>query len=282
MTSFKLVDNPVDLGRTATEPSKKDLKETDLSLEGLQTTLIKLHQGLFKAGHRVVIVLEGMDAAGKGGIIRRLTRHLDPRSVRVWPIGAPTAFELRTHYLQRFWRRLPGQGEIAIFDRSWYGRILVERVEGLSKAEEWQRAYREINEFERQLTDDGVILIKLFLHLSEAEQLKRLLSRIREPSKHWKIAPADLISRRYWHDYFTAYQDMLNKTATVNAPWYAIPADNKAYLRYQALAIVVETLQAKIDLSQVNVLSPEVIALIIEDFGPEAFDTNTQAKGKAS
>lgn len=273
MTSFKLVDDPVDLSHTATHPGKKELKQTDLELDDLQATLVKLHQGLFKAGHRVVIVLEGTDAAGKGGIIRRMTRHLDPRSVRVWPIGAPTKSELRTHYLQRFWRRLPEQGEIAIFDRSWYGRILVERVEGFCTPAEWQRAYREINEFERQLTDDGVILIKLFLHLSEDEQLKRLLSRIHEPTKHWKISPADLISRRYWAEYFAAYQDMLNKNATVNAPWYAIPADHKDYMRYQALSIVVETLQAKVDLTQVNVLSPEVIALIIEDFGPEVFDS---------
>ena len=218
MPGNKLVDQPLDLTLCATHPGKKQLNEESLKLDELQTELVKLHQGLFKAGHRVVIVLEGMDAAGKGGIIRRVTRHLDPRSIRVWPIGAPSASELRSHYLQRFWRRLPEQGEIAIFDRSWYGRVLVERVEGLCQPNEWQRAFREINEFERQLTDDGVILIKLFLHLSKEEQLARLLSRIREPAKHWKITPADLISRRYWPEYAQAYQEMLNKTSGTNAP----------------------------------------------------------------
>ena len=272
MSGSNLVDHPIDLSLSASSPGKKVLKDCDLDLHDLQTELVRLHHGLFKAGHRVVIVLEGMDAAGKGGIIRRMTRYLDPRSVRVWPIGAPSSSELRSHYLQRFWRRLPEQGEIAIFDRSWYGRVLVERVEGLCQACEWQRAYREINEFERQLTDDGVILIKLFLHLSKEEQLERLLKRIREPAKHWKITPSDLISRRYWAEYAQAYQDMLDKTSMKNAPWYVLPADHKAFLRHQALSLVVETLRDKVDLSQVNVLSPEVIALIIEDLGQHAFD----------
>ena len=170
---------------------------------------------------------------------------------------------------------MPEQGEIAIYDRSWYGRVLVERVEGLCKPKEWQRAFREIDEFERQLTDDGVILIKLFLHLSKEEQLQRLLSRIREPAKHWKITPSDLISRRYWAGYAQAFQEMLNQTSSINAPWYVIPADHKPFMRYQALSIVTETLRTKVDLSQVNVLSSEVIALIIEDLGQQAFDTES-------
>lgn len=274
---IKLVDEPIDLSLESTKPDSpvKNPKET---LKALQLKLLRLHLALYREQRRVVIVFEGTDTAGKGGVIRRLTRNLDPRGVRVWPIGAPTPEESRHHYLQRFWRRLPEHGEIAVFDRSWYGRVLVERVEGFCDEAAWSRAYREINEFERQLVDDDVVLIKIFLNLSKKEQLRRLMDRIREPSKRWKITAADLQSRNYWDDYQQAYQDMLNKTATVSAPWHVVPADDKQTLRIEAMKIIVEKMEAIVDASNVSLLSPEVIALVIEQFGENILQPVTPEK----
>jgi polyphosphate kinase 2 (PPK2 family) len=255
----------VTLSRLDTRPPKKAGKSVDI--DPLQLTLLRIHQGLFRENKRVILVIEGTDTAGKGGLIRRITRYLDPRTVRVWPIGAPTAEESAGHYLQRFWQRLPSRGEMAIFDRSWYGRVLVERVEGLCTETEWQRAYREINEFERQLVDDGVILFKLFLHLSKEEQLNRLMDRIREPTKHWKITTADLISRRFWKSYQQAYQDMINQTSSPGAPWHLLPADDKSWARHQALSSLVDFLTPHVDLASVTLLDPAVLALIEAEFG---------------
>src|SRR5690606_27479529 len=151
-------------------------------IDALQLELLRAQLALNKEGKRAIILIEGTDTAGKGGIIRRITRHLDPRGAHVWPIGAPGKDEQSRHYLFRFWQRLPVPGEITIFDRSWYGRVLVERVEGFASEAEWKRAYRELNEFERQLTDDGVILIKIFLHLSREAQYNRFMERIKEPT----------------------------------------------------------------------------------------------------
>ena len=205
-----------------------------------QVRLQRIQQAYIHTGDRAMIVLEGYDAAGKGGVIRRMSSKLDPRSFRVWPISAPNDTERRQHYLQRFWLRVPEHGHIAVFDRSWYGRVLVERVEGLASRAVWRRAYREINEFERQLVDDGVRVIKVFLKVSHKEQLRRLRERLEVPHKQWKLTHEDFRNRAKRTKYDKAVADMLMKTSTVPAPWYVIPADNKLYARVETLRCIAE------------------------------------------
>lgn len=268
MKARKLIEEKIQLKKLATEPDKP-VKNPSKKIDELQLELLRAQLALLKEGKRCIVMMEGTDTAGKGGIIRRLTRHLDPRSAHVWPIGAPARWEQSRHYLFRFWQKLPEPGEITIFDRSWYGRVLVERVEGFATEAEWKRAYRELNEFERQLTDDGVILIKIFLHLSKEAQYNRFMERIKEPTKRWKLTVADLKSRRFWKDYQQAYEDMLNKTATRNAPWYLIPADDKDAARIMALATIADGLKKHVDPERVNLLEPAVMTAIIEEFGED-------------
>jgi polyphosphate kinase 2 (PPK2 family) len=191
----------------------------------------------------VAIVFEGWDAAGKGGAIKRLTAKMDPRGYVVWPIAAPTGDDKEHHYLYRFWRRLPEAGQIAIFDRSWYGRVLVERVEGFCSEVAWRRAYSEINQFERQLVDARTILIKFWLHISRQEQLRRFRERERTHYKSWKLTDDDWRNRGRWDDYLQATEDMLIKTSTHLAPWTVVEANNKPYARVKVLQTVVERLR---------------------------------------
>lgn len=268
MKVVKLTGDPCKLKELGTSPKSKVDKPRD-KIDTLQLDLVRVQQALFREKKRVIILIEGTDTAGKGGMLRRLTRHLDPRGVRVWPIGAPAEWEQSRHYLYRFWQKLPEPGEITIFDRSWYGRVLVERVEGFAEEAEWSRAYRELVEFERQLTDDGVVLIKLFLNLSKEEQYNRLMDRLREPTKRWKLTVADLEGRRYWDDYQSAFDDMLNKTATKSAPWYVIPADDKQFTRVKCLSVIYDLLQELVDVKRVTLLDPAVIAAVIAEFGED-------------
>lgn len=218
-------------------------------LETLQEKILHVQQAYWHAKRRAVIVFEGWDAAGKGGAIRRLTENLDPRGAHVWPIAAPTAAEQGRHYLWRFWQRLPEPGTFAIFDRSWYGRVLVERVEGFAKPSEWARAYDEINEFERLLTDDGVRVVKLFLHLSPDEQLARFKERLNNPYKRWKLTAEDLRNRDRRGDYEQAIDEMFARTSTDQAPWMAIPADRKWHARVAVLRHIVNSLSDGIDIT---------------------------------
>lgn len=233
-------------------------KEYKSRISSLQMKLMKFQHAIYKHRMRAVLAVEGTDAAGKGGTIKRLIDYMDPRGVRVYRIGAPTVEEAANHYLQRFWKRLPEAGEIAIFDRTWYGRVLVERVEKLSHEHAWKRAYGEINEFEKMLVDDGIILIKLFLVINKEEQRKRLLSRLKHPEKCWKITPEDFKSREYWDDYQVAYQDMLDRTYTEHAPWHIVPANSKKYARIETMEIVIRRLGEMIDLTQVRLIDPEL------------------------
>jgi polyphosphate kinase 2 (PPK2 family) len=210
---------------------------------------LQIQQAYLTQRRRAVILFEGWDAAGKGGTIRRLTERLDPRACKVWPIAGPRDHEQGVHYLYRFWTRLPEAGTIAIFDRSWYGRVLVERVEKLTPAKDWRRAYREINEFERMLVDDGVRLVKLFLHLSPEEQLRRFAERLAEPYKRWKITVGDFRNHARRRDYERAIDDMLKRTSTKRAPWRVVPAEHKWYARVTALEIVAETLGERVPLA---------------------------------
>jgi polyphosphate kinase 2 (PPK2 family) len=207
-----------------------------------------IQQSYLGTTERALIVLEGWDTAGKGGVVRRLGWTLDPRSFKVHPIAAPDEHERAQHYLQRFWRRLPENGQIVAFDRSWYGRVLVERVEGLSSPNEWRRAYREINQFERMLIDSGIRLVKLFLHITPDEQERRFRERLLNPLKRWKLSFEDFRNRARWSDYETAIEDMMEQTATNHAPWHLIPSNNKPYSRIAALRILVDRLSKNVSL----------------------------------
>jgi polyphosphate kinase 2 (PPK2 family) len=186
-------------------------------------------------GPPICIVLEGWDAAGKGGCIRRLVEPIDPRHVRVTQISAPTYDEKRHHFLWRFWPKLPGWGGMTIFDRSWYGRVLVERVEGFATNEQWGRAYDEIVEFERTLCAEGMILVKFWLEISDDEQQRRFERRARDPLKRWKLTNEDQRNRARRADYESAVEDMLERTDHPAASWVAVPAESKRYARVQVL-----------------------------------------------
>lgn len=214
-------------------------------LKAWQLDLLSLQQSVLRQGGRMIINVEGMDAAGKGGAIRRLVEKLDPRSYKVYRIGAPADWEQARHYLFRFWTRIPAPGELVIFDRSWYGRVLVERVEGFASEPEWQRAYREINDFERMLTDDGVILKSLWFHVDPDEQLKRFEARLASPFKAWKMSDEDWRNRSRWGDYIEAAEAMFEKTGKANSPWTIIPANCKRHARLATLKVAVETLAAE-------------------------------------
>ncbi|PKN79116.1 MAG: hypothetical protein CVU47_11180 [Chloroflexi bacterium HGW-Chloroflexi-9] len=194
----------------------------------------------------VCVVFEGMDAAGKGGAIRRLTGRLDPRGFRVYPIGAPMEAERRHHYLWRFGTRMPEHGEIAIFDRSWYGRVLVERVEGFATPAEWQRAYEEIAAFEQMHLDDGMVLVKFWLHVSSEEQLKRFKEREADPFKEYKITAEDWRNREKRAEYEAAAEEMFARTHTAAAPWTLLHGDDKEHARLRVLEVVIEHLEARI------------------------------------
>src|SRR5271166_1108624 len=227
---------------TITEPPKMDFADYERRLTSLQGTLQLIQQAYLGTAERALIVLEGWDTAGKGGVVRRLGWAFDPRSFKVHPIAAPDEHERAQHYLQRFWRRLPQYGQIVAFARSWYGRVLVERVEGFATDKEWRRAYREINEFERMLVDSGVRLVKLFLHITPGEQVRRFRDRLINPVKRWKLSYEDFRNRARWSDYETAIEDMMEETATKHASWHLIPTNNKPYGRIAALRILVDRL----------------------------------------
>lgn len=199
-------------------------------------------------GRAVVFVFEGWDAAGKGGTIRRLTSAIDPRDYSVIPVAKPTDEEKQAHYLWRFWRDVPRDGRVAIFDRSWYGRVLVERIEGFCRPEDWKRAFGEINDFERALTDHGVIVLKYWLHISHEEQLRRFRDREATPHKQHKMNAEDWRNRRKRQEYEVAVGDMLALTDTENAPWKVVPADNKRFLRLDVLRSASRHLEAALDL----------------------------------
>lgn len=215
---------------------KKRLRTAQIQLQQLQ---LKIHQARLP----VLLMFEGWDAAGKGGAIKRLTDVLDPRSYKVDAFGAPTEEELRYHYLWRFSRHLPGQGTIGIFDRSWYGRVLVERVEGFATEAEWKRAYREINEFEMQLVHKGYVLVKFWLHIDRDEQLKRFEQRKDNLFKEYKLTTEDWRNRDRWHQYEVAINQAIARTSTPAAPWTIVPANDKLYARVFVIETVIEAIE---------------------------------------
>jgi PPK2 family polyphosphate:nucleotide phosphotransferase len=259
---------------------KRTEAQNDKLTEAHQDKLVRIQQAYLFNGRRAVVVFEGMDAAGKGGTIRRIAWAMDPRALKVWPIGAPNEIERKQHYLQRFWWRLPETTQIAVFDRSWYGRVLVERVEGFAKPEEWKRAYDEINEFEAQLVDDGVRVVKFFLHVSKDEQLKRLEERLRNPLKRWKLSFEDFRNREKWKDYVEAAEDMFARTSTKAAPWHVIPSDDKACARATVLDILAKRLANGLDLSSPP-LDAKLLKAAAQVLNSEAIKDGSASKAKA-
>jgi polyphosphate kinase 2 (PPK2 family) len=227
-----------------------DKKDYEHRLADLQHRLLDLQTHHLRTGGRVVIGIDGWDAAGKGGLIERLVAGLEPKSTQVWRIGAPTPEEQGRHYLWRFWDRLPAPGNWAIFDRTWYGRVLVERIEGFCGKAAWKRAYREINEFERQLADDGVHVVKMMVHVSADEQKKRMIERLEDPHKHYKIGLEDFRNIAKRPQYIEAYDDMLERTDTTHAPWHLIATDHKLLARLRALEIVAQQVGQGIELEE--------------------------------
>jgi polyphosphate:AMP phosphotransferase len=229
--------NQLDLSRSL---SGKEYKK---ELRHLQGELGRLTRRLREFGRSAILVFEGPDAAGKGGAIRRLTGAMDARDYRVMSVSAPTDEEKAHPYLWRFWRSLPTAGRVVIFDRSWYGRVLVERVEGFATPEEWQRAYSEINDFESQQIGFGTILVKFWLAISPEEQLRRFEDRETTPYKQYKLTPEDWRNRGRWDAYETAACEMIDRTSTEQAPWLLVEANDKKYARIKVLRTVVERLE---------------------------------------
>ena len=212
-------------------------------LKDAQKSLDILHSAMYLQRAPAAAVFEGWDAAGKGGAIKRLVAPLDPRGYKVAPSSAPNDIERAHHYLWRYWNEAPKAGHLTVFDRSWYGRVMVERIEGFCTRAEWKRAFREINDFEEQLVDSGVVLLKFWLHIDPDEQLRRFEGRVNNPVKQWKITDEDWRNREKWEQYLEAVDEMLFRTSTTYAPWTIVEADNKLFARVK----VVETVRRQLE-----------------------------------
>ena len=230
-------------GKPKNKVSKEDYQD---KIETLQLRMRELQFALYERKIPLVLVYEGMDAAGKGGNIKRVRTYLDPTGYEVNAISAPTDVELNHHYLWRFAKTMPKSGHIGIFDRSWYGRVLVERVEGFASEQEWMRAYDEINTFEKMWVNDGAIILKFFLSLDKDEQLKRFKAREEDVDKQWKITDEDWRNRDKWDEYVEASHDMIEKTNTEAAPWYVVAADHKKTARIEVLKYIIQKCEEKL------------------------------------
>jgi polyphosphate kinase 2 (PPK2 family) len=238
----RLDEVDLSLALTAKE-EERELKHAWKRLSQLRLSLAGLLDGNRELGPPVCVLFEGWDAAGKGGAIKRLVAPLDPRHVRVAQFGPPSADEKRHHFLHRFWPALPGWGGMAVLDRSWYGRVLVERVEGLASHEEWARGYEEIVSFERMLAEEGTVLVKFWLQISPAEQLKRFERRAGDPLRAWKLTAEDWENRAKRPEYEGAVEEMLDLTDRPEAPWHLVSAESKRHARVE----VVRTVNADIE-----------------------------------
>ena len=225
--------------------NNKDYKK---QIDELQERARLVSHYSYKKKRSIILVFEGWDAAGKGGAIRRLTSRIDPRLYTVSSIAAPNEIERNHHYLWRFWNKIPAHGNIGIFDRSWYGRVLVERVEGFTSEENWQRAFGEIVNFEDDLSDSGAIIIKYWLHVSSEEQLKRFNARKDDPLKRWKLTEEDWRNRDKWSLYEEAAEEAFSKTHKPNAPWHIIPANDKYFARTEVLRIFCDRIENELNI----------------------------------
>ncbi len=224
--------------------SRKEYKE---KLEKLQSKIRLLHGELYRRRIPVVLGFEGWDAGGKGGAIKRLTEKMDPRGYTVIPTASPNDWEKAHHYLWRFWQAMPKAGHLSIFDRTWYGRVMVERIEGFCTTEEWQRAYREINDMERDLHDAGAIVLKFWMQIDKDEQERRFKARQENPEKQWKITDEDWRNREKWDQYEEAVNEMLIRTSTPHAPWVVVEGNDKYYARIKVLETVVKAIEERLE-----------------------------------
>jgi len=225
---------------------KMEKKEYGLALKKARAELAVLYRQAKAKGISTLLVFEGWDAAGKGGAIRRLTAGLDARDYRVTPVAAPTDEERAQHYLWRFWRHIPRAGRFTIFDRSWYGRVLVERVEGFAKAEEWQRSFAEINDFEEQITQHGIVLAKFWVHITKEEQYRRFKERETIAYKKWKLTDEDWRNRAKWDDYEISVNEMVERTSTRTAPWILVEGNDKSFARVKIVQSVCDLLKKRL------------------------------------
>ena len=271
-------------------PEKAMLEKVDLSLtlnktdykalaSTLQRRLSDLQKACWRAGIPTIIVFEGWDASGKGSSVQLLTRHLDPRGFTLYAIQAPRPHEQQVPWLWRFWQRIPAYGEIAIFDRSWYGRVLVERVEGFTPEELWRRAYRDIVNFERLLADDGFTIVKFFLHISKAEQARRFRQLEADPLTSWYVQPEDWEHNANYANYVTAIEEMLERTDTTWGPWTVVEATDRRWTRYRILSTLITRLEAALQARGLPVpeavVPPEAPENAPEEF--EALPTEPEA-----
>jgi polyphosphate kinase 2 (PPK2 family) len=236
-------------GRLAQVPHPAAPEDYPKQEQALQYRLHQLQVAYHRQRRSAIILVEGWDAAGKGGLIKRLTAELDPRFFEVVPISAPNEIEREQHYMTRFWSKLPRAGNWTIFDRSWYGRVLVERVEGFARSDEWGRAYTEINGVEATQRAHGTRVIKIFLHTSQEEQDERLIDRLEQPWKRWKVSAEDFRNRAKRLAYSEAYEDMFERTDTKHAPWHIIGANSKKHARIAGLGIIADRLADGVDLA---------------------------------
>lgn len=265
LDKIEMIDGPID----------EATYEHDV--EKLQRRLLDLQIHHLRAGGRAIVSIDGWDAAGKGGLIERIVARLEPKSVQVFRIGAPTPEEQGRHYLWRFWQRLPAPGNWAIFDRTWYGRVLVERVEKFCSKDAWKRAYDEINEFERQLTDDGVRIVKILVHVSAEEQKNRMIDRLSKPHKHYKIGLEDFRNIAKRKEYLEAYDDMLERTDTDHAPWHVIASDNKMHARLAGLRVLIDEIGKGVDHSD-QPLDPKIAEAAFKLWGWKPDDKKKNGK----
>ena len=242
---FPLMDMPK-LSDISLQDKTVSDKEYSKRLKELQGKLRELHNSIYHKKIPVIIAYEGWDAAGKGGNIKRVTEALDPRGYEVFPIASPLPYEKSRHFLWRFFTRLPRSGHVAIFDRTWYGRVMVERIEGFCSENDWKRAYNEINEFEKELYDWGAVIIKFWIQIDKDTQLERFTLRQNTPEKQWKITDEDWRNREKWDQYETAVNEMLQKTSTTYAPWHIIESVDKKYARLKTLEIIVDAIEKAI------------------------------------
>jgi AMP-polyphosphate phosphotransferase len=250
----------------------KTLPKTDFKriMPRRRERLYSLQKASWDAGLPVIIVFEGWDAAGKGTTIRALTEHLDPRGFKLYPIRAARTYEKKRPWLWRFWTKLPARGEIAIFDRSWYGRVLVERVENLIPESEWRRGYRDIMDFERTLADDGHLILKFFLHISKQEQKRRFDKLLKDPMTAWKVAPEDWEHHRRYDEWELAYEEMFERTDSEWGPWTIVEATDRRFTQAKIFQTVIDALEERLGLSPEPEPEPELslpaeINLVSED-----------------
>jgi polyphosphate kinase 2 (PPK2 family) len=262
MSPYNLADFEVD----------HDLPRADYEarLAALQHRLELIQAAYIAQGLKGIVAIEGWDAAGKGGLITRMNATLDPRFCKVWSIAAPSREEAARHYLWRFWQRLPGNREIAVFDRTWYGRVLVERVDGFTPEPRWRAAYDEINQFEAQLVADGTRLVKIFLHISQAEQDRRLEERLKTPWKRWKTGKDDYHNRSQRAAYLEAYRDMFARCSPVHAPWHVVAANDKKWARVKSLELICDALADGVDLRWPDP-DPELVKIAEKALGKSLF-----------